>query len=406
MVLIIYRHYTNESMHKVTVKKLLFILLLILILSIISGLIITTKVLNKTISPEERFRYVLEKPDGYENYDSFDIRELETQIKGYWNYQQENDVEMEAKIKKINSISGEWISEGEYTAGTDIPEGLYLCKNLSAEKDLSSPNLTIIRSGKKDISDQDYYIFKFMNYAFLNKGDVIKINDQTEIIPDNDNAFEQDVKKNFYGEGAYKLGEEIPKGEYFILSMDIQTGGAGVYDDQDKQLISVSRFGYITLDNERAVNLDDCILIALDKKPDINPINYEGKGEGEGKLVYPPGMYKIGVDIPTGKYQMKNEVFKNITDLSFTGYHGNESYNPGDWNWCGIVSGNEKQAKLLGWKQLELDSYLKHKERFVKISDYNNKYSYQKFNGLPTISFSEQNKGSEINIIRCILLPE
>ena len=389
-----------------TVTKVVLGLLIIFTLLIFSGFIIKTKVLNKTISPEERFRYVLEKPDGYENYDSFDIRELETQIKGYWNYQQENDAEMAAKIKKINSITEEWISEGEYTAGTDIPEGLYLCKNLSAEKDLSSPNLTILRNGKKDVSDQDYYIFKFMNYAFLSKGDVVKINDQTEIILDNDNAFEQDVKKNFYGEGAYKLGEEIPKGEYFILSMDIQTGGAGVYDDKNKQLVSVSRFGYITLDNEKAINLDDCILIALDKKPDINPIYYEGKGKGEGKLVYPPGMYKVGVDIPIGIYQIKNEVFKNITDLSFIGYHGNESYDPGYWNWCGIVAGNEEQAKQLGWKQLELDSYLKHNERFVKITDYNNKYSYQKFNGLPVISLTEQNKGNEVNIIRCILIPE
>lgn len=389
-----------------TVTKVVLGLFIIFALFIFSGFIITTKVINKTISPEERFRYVLEKPDGYENYDSFDIRELETQIKGYWNYQQENDAEMAAKIKKLNSVSGEWLSKGEYTAGIDIPEGLYLCKNLSAEKNISTPNLIVSRNGKKDVSDQDYYTFKFMSYALLNKGDIVNINDQTEIIPDNDSIFEQDVRNDFYGEGAYKLGEEIPKGEYFILSMDIQTGGAGVYDDQDKQLVGVSRFGYITLENERAVNLDDCILIALDKKPDINPIYYEGKGKGEGKLVYPPGMYKIGVDIPAGKYQIKNEVFKNITDLSFTGYHGNESYNPGDWNWCGIMAGNEEQAKQLGWKQLELDSYLKQKVRFIKIFDYNNKYSYQKFNGLPTISFSEQNKGNEVNIIRCILIPE
>lgn len=406
MVLIIYRHYTNESLHKVTVKKLLFILLIIFILSIISGLIIITKVLNKTISPEERFRYVLEKPDEYENYDSFDIRELETQIKGYWNYQQENDAEMAAKIKQLNSVSGEWLSKGKYTAGFDIPEGLYLCKNLSAEKDISTPNLIVSRNGKKGVSDQDYYTFKFMSYAFLNKGDIVKINDQTEIIRDNDSIFEQDVRNDFYGEGSYKLGEEISKGEYFILSMDIQTGGAGVYDDQDKQLVSVSRLGYITLDDEKAINLDDCILIALDKKPEINPIYYEGKGKGEGKLVYPPGMYKVGVDIPIGIYQIKNEVFKNITDLSFIGYHGNEAYDPGYWNWCGIVAGNEEQAKQLGWKQLELDSYLKHKERFVKIMDYNNKYSYKKFNGLPVIELLEQNKGNEVNIIRCILIPE
>lgn len=403
---IIYRHYKNGSKHKGAVKKLLPILLLILILFIFSVFIITIKIINNTTSPEERFCYTLEKPDGYENYDSFDIRELGSQIKGYWNYQNENDAVMAIKIKYLNSMNGAWISKGEYTVGIDISEGLYLCKNLNLEKDNSTPNLTIIRNGKKGVSDQDYIIFKFMNYTFLNKGDVVKINDQTEIISGDSTVFKQVVRGDFYGEGAYKLGEDIPKGEYFILSMDINTGGAGIYDDQDNLLVSVSRFGYITLENQRAINLDDCILISLNKKPDIYPVQYDGNGKRGRKLVYPPGMYKIGVDIPAGKYQLKNEVFKNITDLSYEGYHGNESYSPGYWNWCGIVAGNEAQSELLGWHKIELDSYMKYKDRFIKISDSNNNESYQKFNGPPTITFYEKDTGNEVNIIRCILIPE
>lgn len=123
-------------------------------------------------------------------------------------------------------------------------------------------------------------------------------------------------------------------------------------------------------------------------------------------MVFPSGMYKIGSDIPIGTYKIKNEVFSNITELSYNGYHGNETYSPGYWNWCGIMSGNEEQAKNLGWRKIEIDSHLNKKQRFIKITDFKNKISYQMFKGLPTISFTEQDIGNDVNVIRCILIPE
>lgn len=389
-----------------TDKKLLYVILFVSFLFISVGVLTFSKTSNEAISPEKRFNYLIEKPDNYENHDSFDIRELEEQVNGYWNYHSENEAEKATKIKNLNSVNGEWITAGEYIAGIDIPEGLYLCKNLKAEKDKSSPNLVIERNGKKNVSDQGYYIFEFMVYAYLKQGDVVTVNGSTEITVDKKVSINQRSKHAFYGEGAYKIGEEIPKGEYFILSMDTQTGGARVYDEQDKLMASVSRFGYITIENEMAINLDDCIMIALDKKPVVNPVQYQGTGDGKGKLIYSPGMYKIGVDIPVGKYQIKNEVFENVTERSMEGYHGNESYSPGYWNWCGIMSGNEEQAKKLGWRKIELDSYVKRKDRYVKVTDFNNIIKYEIFKGLPTVSLTQQDIGNEVNIIRCILIPE
>jgi hypothetical protein len=393
-------------MRKGAGNKLLPSVLFILILLLFCVFITITIKIKQARLPEQRFSYALEQPDGDENNDSFDIRELEAQIKSYWNYHSENEAEKATKIKNLNSVNGEWIAAGEYTTGIDIPEGLYLCKNLKAVKDKSSPNLVIERNGKKNVSDQDYYIFEFMVYAYLKQGDVVTVNNSTEITVDKKIVINQKSKNAFYGEGAYKIGEEISKGEYFILSMDTQTGGARVYDEQDKLMSSISRFGYITIENEMAINLDNCIMVALDKKPVVNPIQYQGTGDGKDKLIYSPGMYKIGVDIPVGKYQIKNEVFENVTERSMKGYHGNESYSPGYWNWCGIMSGNEKQAKNLGWRKIELDSYVKRNDRYVKVTDFNNNIKYEIFKGLPTVSLTEKDKGNEVNIIRCILIPE
>lgn len=392
-------------MHIKRVNKFL-IGLFILILIVLGVFFLFHNLIQQTNTPEEQFDYMLEKPDDYENRDSFDVRELEDQIKEYWDYFRKNE---EKKVTKINILSqqaGEWIKEGEYNIGKDIPEGLYLCKKTIESKDKSNPNLMIKRKGSNDVRNQDYYVFKLMVYTQLDKGDVIVINENTEIIHVDQFLDNQINQEGIFYEGAYKVGKELPEGQYFILSMDTDTGGARVFNERNQLRASVSRFGYISIDNDVAINLDDCILIPIKKKPVIHPVKYQGSGEGKGKMVFPPGMYKIGSDIPIGTYKIKNEVFSNITELSYNGYHGNETYSPGYWNWCGIMSGNEEQAKNLGWRKIEIDSHLNKKQRFIKITDFKNKISYQMFKGLPTISFTEQDIGNDVNVIRCILIPE
>lgn len=392
-------------MHIKRINKFL-IGLFILILIVISGYFLIHALFQRTITPEEQFIYMLEKPDDYEKRDSFDIRELEEQIEGYWSYFHKNEEEKAAKVKSLNQQEGEWIKEGNYKVGKDITEGLYLCKNINGSKDKSNPNLIIERKGSDDVQDQDYYIFKLMVYTQLDQGDIVVINENTEIIHADqwkDNKINQE---GIFYEGAYKVGKDLPEGQYFILSMDTNTGGARVYNERNQLGVSVSRFGYISLDKEVAINLDDCILIPIQNKPVIHPIRYQGSGEGKGKMVFPPGMYKIGSDIPVGTYRIKNEVFSNITELSYNGYHGNETYSPGYWNWCGIMSGNEEQAKNLGWRKIEIDSHLKRKQRYIKITDFKNEINYQMFKGLPIISFTEKDIGNDVNVIRCVLIPE
>jgi len=207
-----------------------------------------------------------------------------------------------------------------------------------------------------------------------------------------------------YYEGAYKVGEEIPKGEYFMLSVEVSEGTCLLTNEKNEVIGLVNRFGYVTIGGDLAVNLENCILIPLDLKPDIQPIVYQGEDADKGKMVYTAGMYKIGDDIPVGNYSIKNEVYKSVSDLSYEGYHGNESYYyPGYWNWCGLQAGSS--ADQLGWKEMELDSYLKSNIRFLKVTDTEDMVSYKRFDGLPVISFTKKDIGNTIEVVRSILIP-
>ena len=385
------------------VNNIVFVLILSLSIWLLPGC-------AANISPEERFSHSEEKGDGYETYGSFDVRELEEQVEGYWNYYKQNEEQKKMRISDVDTWSRQWIEndqwvrEGEYIVGENINQGLYVFRNvdqvsLNINVDIYKENI----NGERKL--QTYWT-KPMSFFYLEDGDIVKVNEKTEIAPVNIQDYPEMEEKNIYYEGSYIVGKEIPKGEYFVLSMEITVGTALVTDQKDKTLALISRFGYVNIDNDLAVNLQKCILIPMDQKPDIRSIKYQNSEEAYGEHVFAPGMYKVGEDLAVGTYRIKNEVYNNVSDLTFEGYHGNESYYPGYFNWCGLTAGNENMADQFGWTEIELDSYQGSKKRYLKITDRKGEISYKKFEGLPTVTFTEKQIGNNVDLIRCILIPE
>ena len=64
--------------------------------------------------------------DDYEAFHSFDIRELEEQILGYWSYVEQNEEEQKRMIREAEMWDTDWITGGTYLVGQDIAEGLHI----------------------------------------------------------------------------------------------------------------------------------------------------------------------------------------------------------------------------------------------------------------------------------------
>ncbi|WP_394522838.1 hypothetical protein [Lacrimispora sp. JR3] len=362
------------------------------------------------ISPEERFSHSEEKGDGYDTYGSFDVRELEEQVEGYWKYYMENEKQKGMRIHDVDRWSSQWIEndqwtrEGEYIVGKNINQGLYVFRN---KEDVSlNVSVDIYKENVKGERKIQTYWTKPMSFFYLEDGDIVNINRKTEIAPVPIQNYPKMKGNKIYYEGSYIVGKEIPKGEYFVLSMEISVGTALVTDQKDKTLALISRFGYADIEDELAVNLQNCILIPMGQKPTVRPIKYQNPEAAYGETVFAEGMYKVGKDLADGTYRIKNEVYNNLSDLTYKGYHGNESYYPGYYNWCGLIAGNKTQANQFGWSEMQLDSYQESKIRYLKITDSKGEINYKQFEGLPTVTFTEKDIGNNVGLMRCVLIPE
>lgn len=385
------------------VNNIVPVLIFSLTVSLLSGC-------GGNVLPEERFAHSEEKGDGYEIYGSFDVRELEEQVDGYWNYYIENEKQKVMRIHNVDRGSSQWIEneqwirEGEYVVGKNINQGLYVFRN---EDDVSlNVNVDIYKENEKGERKLQTYWTKPMSFFYLEDGDLIKVNEKTEITPVNMQDYPEMDGNKFYYDGSYIVGKEIPKGEYFVLSMEVSVGTALVTNQKDETLALISRFGYVNIKDELAVNVQYCILIPMDQKPDVHPIKYQNPDEANGENVFAAGMYKVGEDLPMGTYKIKNEVYTNVSDLNYDGYHGNKNYYPGYFNWCGLAAGSENQTTQFGWSELELDSYQGSKKRYLKITDSKGGISYKEFEGIPTVTFTEKDIGNNVDLMRCVLIPD
>lgn len=101
--------------------------------------------------------------------------------------------------------------------------------------------------------------------------------------------------------GMYKVGPDIPSGEYLLMSATALPAYFQVSKDSTGSLESIitndnfegSR--YVTLADGQYFEVRDAKFAAIDKAPKQAPANG----------VYGPGMYKVGRDIEPGEYKLK-----------------------------------------------------------------------------------------------------
>ena len=103
-----------------------------------------------------------------------------------------------------------------------------------------------------------------------------------------------------YGEGMYKIGTDIPAGEYVLLPAseysayyEVNSSSSGELDD----IIDNDNFDgrrYLTVEDGPYLSIERCMMVPLDKAPAVDT----------SSGVVPEGMYRVGVDIPAGEYRL------------------------------------------------------------------------------------------------------
>lgn len=105
-----------------------------------------------------------------------------------------------------------------------------------------------------------------------------------------------------YPAGMYKVGTDIPAGEYVLVAdstayFQIAKDSTGTMDSvlandnfDNRSIITVKAGQYLTM--------NDCTAYAFNDAPKVTPGN-------DGYL--PEGMYKVGVDIPAGEYKVSTD---------------------------------------------------------------------------------------------------
>lgn len=133
--------------------------------------------------------------------------------------------------------------------------------------------------------------------------------------------------------GYYVVGQDIDAGSYYIIVGGFGTGSTGwcgVYLDKTKMQEKESIVsGYIRIGaNPFHVNLDDGNVVCVEDLPllfsteEIKEEDYPIYEPPEGTLVV-SGIYRGGIDIPVGTYQ----VYSAIAKLGYiVGYRTEEAY--------------------------------------------------------------------------------
>lgn len=101
-----------------------------------------------------------------------------------------------------------------------------------------------------------------------------------------------------YAAGMYKIGSDMPAGEYVLLGSDmayfqIAKDSTGLLNSVIANDIFVNR-SIITVEDGQYLTMKNCKAVAFDEAPKVQLV--------DGCL--PAGTYKIGVDLPAGEYKL------------------------------------------------------------------------------------------------------
>ena len=119
--------------------------------------------------------------------------------------------------------------------------------------------------------------------------------------PDNQNS--SNTQGQTWESGQYKIGSEIPKGEYVLISEEDTSGWVEITkdssgdDDSSILCICFQNRLIITLDVGNYVEITDAVAYPIEYAPKVAPRDN----------ILPSGMYKVGVDLHAGEYKLKRD---------------------------------------------------------------------------------------------------
>ena len=112
---------------------------------------------------------------------------------------------------------------------------------------------------------------------------------------------EQGTKENPYMEGTYKVGTDVPAGEYLFVITDPSGGYVCVSADSNKDDIieneMVELCWFATVKDGQYLEVRDCAFLHAENAT-LN-INEDGS--------FVAGMYRVGIDIPAGEYKLTTD---------------------------------------------------------------------------------------------------
>jgi hypothetical protein len=123
---------------------------------------------------------------------------------------------------------------------------------------------------------------------------------------------EEAPEYTIYPDGFYKVGEDMPAGEYKLFAYENMMGISSyeVAADDTGEFSDFTASGdfwnfiYVTVSDGQYFGINDASAVPAEEAPP-----YDASG---GKYI--PGMYKAGVDIPPGEYKL-------IHDSGYAGYY-------------------------------------------------------------------------------------
>lgn len=195
----------------------------------------------------------------------------------------------------------DWIPAGVYTVGTDIPPGEYFLVPTDYEE---GANLKVIKldengSSKNGETEQ---VLGFYNFCFLTVPDGRQLEFIDAKMISSDQAPEITDVNGFYGPGVYRVGKDIPAGEYFFEADPTKDVLWEVKVNVQKEYSNFPIDSYISI-------LKTTFAYGTVKDGEYLVVCHArfSSSEREHKIVsnngvYPSGHYLVGRDIPAGKY--------------------------------------------------------------------------------------------------------
>lgn len=215
-----------------------------------------------------------------------------------------------ADIINADGIDG-WIPAGEYLVGTDLPAGEYFL----VQTDSANDGYLLVKTlGDQDTpaaKEQEHY---FHNFCFVTVSERRRfIVENAKMIPaDKAPPITADAD-GFYGEGTYRIGKDLPAGEYYFEAdpgvdffVDVSVSASKTHSQTSPEGYighPFTKFFYITVKYGEYLQVCHARFTSAEQEHEIKCDNG----------VYPAGHYLVGRDIPAGKYILLADEDANLS---------------------------------------------------------------------------------------------